>query len=154
MVVDTLVRHGLRDRIKVIASGKLVNPSEVAWALCMGADFVASARAFMFALGCVQALKCNKNTCPTGITTHNPDLQRGLDPANKAVRVHNLARNITYEVGVLAHSCGVRQPRELRRHHALLINELGLPQAIDQVFPVPDPADMPMINADPEETTS
>jgi len=137
VVVDTLIRHGLRERIKVIASGKLVNPSDVAWALCMGADFVVSARAFMFALGCVQALQCNKNTCPTGITTHNPDLQRGLDPTNKAVRVCSLAKNLTYEVGVLAHSCGVRQPRELQRHHALLINELGLPQSMDHVFPIP-----------------
>ncbi len=137
LVVDTLTAYGLRPRIRIIASGKLVNPSEVAWALCMGADFVVSARAFMFALGCIQALQCNKNTCPTGITTHNPDLQRGLDPANKATRVYNLARNISYEVGVLAHSCGVRQPRELQRHHALLINELGIPMPIDQVFPAP-----------------
>lgn len=137
LVVDTLIRYGLRERVKVIASGKLVNPSEAAWALCMGADFVVSARAFMFALGCIQALQCNKNTCPTGITTHNPDLQRGLDPTDKAIRVYNLARNLAYEVGVLAHSCGVRQPRELQRHHALLINELGLPQSMDQVFPVP-----------------
>jgi len=137
LVVDMLITHGLRERIKIIASGKLVNPSDVAWALCMGADFVVSARAFMFALGCIQALQCNKNTCPTGITTHNPDLQRGLDPLIKAVRVSSLAKNIAYEVGVLAHSCGVKHPRELQRHHALLINELGLPQPVDKVFPIP-----------------
>jgi glutamate synthase domain-containing protein 2 len=135
LVVDTLTSHGLRPRIRIIASGKLINPSEVAWALCMGADFVVSARAFMFALGCIQALQCNKNTCPTGVTTHDPNLQRGLDPENKAVRVCNLAKNITHEVGVLAHSCGVRHPRELRRHHALMINERGLPEPIDNIFP-------------------
>lgn len=78
LVVDKLVEYGLRDRIKVITSGKLVNPSDVAWALCVGADVVTSARGFMFALGCIQALQCNKNTCPTGITTHNPQLQHGL----------------------------------------------------------------------------
>jgi glutamate synthase domain-containing protein 2 len=137
LVVDALTMYGLRERIKVIASGKLINPADVAWALCMGADFVVSARAFMFALGCIQALQCNKNSCPTGITTHNPDLQRGLDPTNKAERVHNLAKNINYEVGVLAHSCGVAHPRELKRHHALLINEVGLPEPVDKVFPVP-----------------
>ena len=56
MLVDTLKKYGLRQRIKIIASGKLVTPTDVAWALCMGADFVVSARGFMFALGCIQAL--------------------------------------------------------------------------------------------------
>ncbi|MCB1684517.1 MAG: FMN-binding glutamate synthase family protein, partial [Pseudomonadales bacterium] len=63
IVVDILTRHGLRDRIKVIAAGKLITPAEVAWAYCAGADFVTSARGFMFALGCIQAMKCNRNTC-------------------------------------------------------------------------------------------
>ncbi|MEQ8954043.1 MAG: FMN-binding glutamate synthase family protein, partial [Gammaproteobacteria bacterium] len=71
LVVDLLNKYGLAQRIRVIASGKLVTPSDVAWALCVGADAVVSARGFMFSLGCIQALKCNKNTCPTGITTHN-----------------------------------------------------------------------------------
>ena len=73
----------------------------------MGSDFVVSARGFMFALGCIQALQCNKNTCPTGITTHDEKLQYGLDPTNKAERVANYAKNMSYEVGVIAHSCGV-----------------------------------------------
>ena len=68
---------GLKDRIKIIVAGKLVTPHMVAWALASGADFVNSARGFMFALGCIQALQCHKNTCPTGITTHNKKLQRG-----------------------------------------------------------------------------
>ncbi len=151
LVVDALTTYGLRQRIKIIASGKLINPSEVAWALCMGADFVVSARAFMFALGCIQALQCNKNTCPTGITTHNPDLQRGLDPMNKAQRVYNLAKNITYEVGVLAHACGVRHPRELQRKHALLINEIGIPEPVDKVFPIPQVKSEYLIATDKSE---
>ena len=80
LVVDILTEHGLRDRIKVIASGKLVTPSEVAWALAVGADFINSARGFMFSLGCIQSLKCNRNTCPTGITTTSKRLQKGLNP--------------------------------------------------------------------------
>ena len=60
MVIDKIIAHGLRERIKVIASGKLITPAEVAWALCLGADFCASARGFMFALGCIQALQCKK----------------------------------------------------------------------------------------------
>lgn len=71
LVVDTLDTYGLHERVKVIASGKLITPADVAWAICMGADFVVSARGFMFALGCIQSLQCANNTCPTGIATHN-----------------------------------------------------------------------------------
>jgi glutamate synthase domain-containing protein 2 len=92
-MVDLRCRGGLHERIRLIAAGKLVNPGfDVAWAICAGADFVTSARGFMFALGCIQALKCNRNTCPTGITTHDPRLQKGLVPAVKAERVAQLCR--------------------------------------------------------------
>src|SRR6056300_841561 len=94
VLVDKLVEYGLRERIKVIASGKLINPSAVAWAICMGADFVTSARGFMFSLGCIQAMRCNQNTCPTGVTTHKKELQRGLNPEEKSVRVANYANII------------------------------------------------------------
>ncbi|BDY06166.1 FMN-binding glutamate synthase family protein [Ferrimonas sp. YFM] len=132
-IVDTLEAHGLRDRVKVIASGKLVNPSDVAWALCVGADFVNSARGFMFSLGCIQALQCNKNSCPTGITTHDPKLQKGLVVEDKAKRVAHYARNLMHEVGVIAHSCGVREPRLLRRDHAQVINDHGLPVSLNDM---------------------
>ena len=61
IVVDKIIQNGLKDRIKVIASGKLITPADVAWAVCAGADFVTSARGFMFAIGCIKSLKCNKN---------------------------------------------------------------------------------------------
>lgn len=98
MVVDILSQYGLRERIKIIVSGKLITPSGVAWALCSGADFITSARGFMFSLGCIQALKCNKNTCPTGITTHNKNLQKGLDVEEKSVRVKNFVNKIHYGI--------------------------------------------------------
>ena len=113
MLVNKLYEYGLYDRVKVISSGKLVTPADVAWALCLGANFVTSARGFMFALGCIQALQCNKDTCPTGITTHNKRLQRGLNPHLKSIRVANYVKNIVHEVGMIAHSCGVNHPREL-----------------------------------------
>jgi len=84
LVVDLRDEFELHDRIPLIASGKLVNPGDIAWALAEGADFVVSARDFMFALGCIQALKYNKNTCPTGITTHDPCFQKGLVVDRKA----------------------------------------------------------------------
>ncbi len=135
LLIDKLNEHGLRDRVCVIASGKLVTPTDVAWALCMGADFIVSARGFMFALGCIQALQCNKNTCPTGITTHNKRLQRGLNPADKAARVAHYAKNIVYEVGIIAHSCGVREPRELRRFHARVVGSNGLSVPLNELHP-------------------
>lgn len=124
-VVDILIRFGLRDRIKVIASGKLINPVDVAWALAAGADFVNNARGFMFSLGCIQAMQCNKNTCPTGITTHNKRLQAGLDSALKSHRVAHYAKNMHKEVMTITHSCGVNDPRQLNRHHIRVITDSG-----------------------------
>ena len=135
LLVDKLEAHGLRDRVRVIASGKLVDPAQVAWALCMGADYVTTARGFMFALGCIQALQCNRNTCPTGITTHNPKLQKGLDPDIKAERVSHYVQHLVREVGLIAHACGLRSPRELRRHHARVVQPDGRSIALDKLYP-------------------
>jgi glutamate synthase domain-containing protein 2 len=88
----------------------------------------------MFALGCVQALQCNKNTCPTGITTHDEDLQKGLDPADKARRVACYAHNLMHEVEMIAHSCGVAEPRLLNRSHAQVINKNGMPEALSNRY--------------------
>lgn len=135
IVVDKLVEYGLRDRVKVIASGKLITPASVAWALCAGADFTVSARGFMFSLGCIQALQCNKNTCPTGITTHDPKLQQGLVAESKSVRVASYVNNMVKEVGIIAHSCGVNSPRELNRSHARIVVGDGVTKGMDEVFP-------------------
>jgi len=137
LAIDTIISAGLRDRIKVIASGKLINPAEVAWALCVGADFITSARGFMFSLGCIQALQCHENTCPTGITTHNKKLQRGLVAEQKSIRVASYIKNICYEVGVLAHSCGVRNPRELSRRHARIVQDNGKSILLEDLYPNP-----------------
>lgn len=139
LVVDKLTEYELRDRIKVIASGKLITPSRVAWALCMGADFVVNARGFMFALGCVQAMQCNKDTCPTGVTTHNPKLQHGLDPNDKTVRVASYVKNLVKEVGVIAHACGTTSPRELTRKHARMVTDRGDSIALSEIYPPPRP---------------
>jgi glutamate synthase domain-containing protein 2 len=135
MLVDLRDKAGLKERIRIVASGKAVTPGEVAWALCAGADFVISARGFMFALGCIQAMKCNKNTCPTGITTHDPRLQRGLDPTNKAVRVASFVEQMRKEVGIIAHSCGVENPRQLKRYHVRLVCADGRSRPLDELYP-------------------
>ena len=128
LVVDLLQGYALRERIRVVAAGKLITPNMVAWAIALGADFCVSARGYMFALGCIQAMQCDKNTCPTGITTHNPRLQRGLVPIEKAERVYQYHHHLVKEVEVIAHSCGVSEPRELRRHHARMVT--GGPRSV------------------------
>jgi len=137
LLVDTLIEQGLRERIKVICAGKCSTAYEVAWALAMGADFVNSARGFMFALGCIQAMRCNRNTCPTGITTHDPRLQRGLVVTDKAARVANYARNVMHEVGIIAHSCGAPDPRSLRREHCRVVMDDGLSHSLEDLHPYP-----------------
>ena len=137
LIVDLLKEYNLKDRIKIISSGKLITPEKVAWALSMGADFVTSARGFMFALGCIQALQCNKNTCPTGITTHDKKFQQGLDPKDKAERVASFAQKIEYGVGLIAHSCGVKQPRALDRHHVRIVQTGGKTKLMSDEFPTP-----------------
>lgn len=147
LVIDKLTEFGLRDRIKIAASGKLITPSELAWALCIGADFINSARGFMFALGCIQALKCNKNTCPTGITTHNKRLQRGLVPENKAERVRHYAQTMQHEVEIIAHSCGVTEPRKLRRYHCRTVTADGRSVPLSDIYPeVPAVGQQPISN--------
>ncbi|MGO1616853.1 MAG: glutamate synthase-related protein, partial [Oceanisphaera sp.] len=134
LLVNQLIRHELRDRVRVIASGKLINPTEVAAAICMGADFVTSARGFLFGLGCIQALQCNKNTCPTGITTHNPRLQQGLVPDVKATRIAHYHKNLVHEIESIAHSCGVAEPRLLNREHAAVVVDGGA-VALNLLYP-------------------
>ena len=91
----------------------------------------------MFALGCIQALQCNKNTCPTGITTHDKKLQRGLVYTAKAERVYRFQKSVEKELHTIAHSCGVARPRLLQRRHARIVQESGLSIPMDQLYPDP-----------------
>ncbi len=141
LVCDLRDRHGLKERIRLVASGKLINPSDVAWAICAGADFVTSARGFMFSLGCIQAMKCNRNTCPTGITTHDPRLQKGLVPEDKADKVARYAAGIIHEVETIAHSVGVTEPRQMGRQHVRLVQENGRSVPMNHIYPAIPPLD-------------
>jgi glutamate synthase domain-containing protein 2 len=89
----------------------------------------------MFALGCIQALKCNRNTCPTGITTHNPRLQAGLVVEEKDRRVAAYARAVIREVETIAHSVGVAEPRLMRRRHVRLVLEDGRSVPMNELYP-------------------
>ncbi|MGL6260332.1 FMN-binding glutamate synthase family protein [Vibrio sp. WXL103] len=134
LVASLREKFGLSERIKLIASGKLITPSKVAWALALGADFITSARGHMFALGCIQALQCNKDTCPTGITTHNPRLQEGLNVEDKKQRVANYNKYIHYGLGVIAHSCGVSDIRQITKEHVRIVKDNGLSVSLDEMY--------------------
>ena len=135
---------GLHDRVRIIASAKLMVPGDVAWALAAGADFVTSARGFMFALGCIQALKCNKNTCPTGITTHDKRFQKGLVVQDKYLRVARYAQEMIKEVETIAHSVGVSEPRQLRRRHVRIMQDNGQSEPLNRLFPSVEPSQQPV----------
>ena len=139
-VVDALIESGLRQRIRVIAAGKLITSARAAWALCVGADFVNTARGFMFSLGCIQALRCHQNSCPTGVTTHDKRLQRGLVVQEKRLRVAQYAIGMNREIDMIAHSCGCRQARELRREHVRVVQSAGQSVALNILYPYPEPA--------------
>ena len=136
-VVDALIEAGIKDRVKVIAAGQLVTSARAAWALACGADFVNTARGFMFALGCIQAMRCHTNTCPTGVTTHNPHLQRGLVVEEKFERVANYCLNMNKEIDMIAHSCGLRHAREFRREHVRIVQADGRSTALNMLYPYP-----------------
>lgn len=120
-LMSKLSYYGLSDEILVCVSGKLVTPALIAWALAEGAVVVNSARGPMFALGCIQALQCDKNTCPTGITTHDKKLVRGLNPEIKSVRVANYLTNTKKQVGYIAHATGAACARSMDRERVFRI---------------------------------
>lgn len=148
-VVDSLLQSDLKGRIRVIAAGKLVTSARAAWALCAGADFVNTARGFMFALGCIQALRCHTNTCPTGVTTHNRRLQRGLVVEEKYLRVAHYCQNMNREIDMIAHSCGCRHARELKREHVRIVQSANQSIALNMLYPYPAPGVRPAAKGAP-----
>ena len=153
-VVDSLLQSDLKGRVRVIAAGKLVTSAKAAWALCVGADFINTARGFMFALGCIQALRCHTNTCPTGVTTHNRRLQRGLVVEEKYQRVANYVKNMNKEIDMIAHSCGCRHSRELKREHVRIVLSANQSMALNMLYPYPSPGARPIVKAAPGQAVA
>jgi glutamate synthase domain-containing protein 2 len=116
---NALVGVGLRKQIRVIASGRVISGFDLAHKIAIGADLCNSARAMMFALGCIQAQKCNTNECPTGVATQDPALVRGLVVDDKAARVRNYQHNTVHALVELLAASGMASPAELRPWHIL-----------------------------------
>ena len=116
---NALVGVGLRKEVRIIASGRVISGFDLAHKIAIGADLCNSARAMMFALGCIQAQKCNTNDCPTGVATQDPTLVGGLVVADKAVRVRNYQHNTVHALVELLAASGMASPAELRPWHIL-----------------------------------
>jgi len=116
-VHNVLVGAGLRSQIKLGASGKIVSAFDIASVLAIGADWVNSARGFMFAIGCIQSQSCHTNKCPTGVATQDPLRQRALEVTDKAQRVANFHRNTLVALGEMLSAAGLSHPSELEPKH-------------------------------------
>lgn len=132
---NALVGVGLRDHIRLIASGRIISGFNMISKLALGADLCYSARGFMFALGCIQALRCNSNKCPVGVTTQNPKLVVGLVVADKVHRVANYHRATLRSFLELLSAAGLRHPSELKPAHISRQVSSTEVQTYDQVFP-------------------
>ncbi|RLE24994.1 MAG: FMN-binding glutamate synthase family protein [Actinobacteria bacterium] len=119
LVQNSLVGAGLRDRIKIGASGKLVSASAMAKAMALGADWCNSARGFMFAVGCIQSQRCHTNRCPVGVTTQDNRLQRAIDVPDKAQRVHQFHKNTVHALAEMVAAMGLDHPSQLTPHHVV-----------------------------------
>lgn len=112
-VHNALLGAGLRDDIKIIASGKVVNGFDILRAFALGADACNSARGMMLALGCIQALRCNSNVCPTGVATQDKSLYKGIDVPDKTERVARFHRATIQSFLELAAAAGIEDPRKI-----------------------------------------
>ena len=139
LVHNTLVGAGLRDEIRVGASGKIVSAFDMARALALGADWCNSARGFMFALGCIQAQTCHTGNCPTGVTTQDPKRQMALVVPSKAERVQHFHANTLEALQELMEASGLQTPHDFTPRHIMRrVSEsqtLHLSELVDTLAP-------------------
>lgn len=136
-VVHALLGVNLKDKIKIICSGKIATGFDLVVRMAMGADLCNSARAMMMALGCVQSLQCNQNTCPTGITTQDKGLMRGLVVEDKKQRVANYHQNTIRHFTEIMASMGTKNPDELTPSNIMRRIDSHTVKSLEEVYPTP-----------------
>ena len=125
LVHNSLVGAGLRDRIRIGASGKVISAFDIARCLALGADWCNSARGFMFALGCIQSRSCHTDHCPTGVATQDPVRQRAVVVTDKAERVYYFHANTLHALADLVGAAGLQKPGDITPKHLMLRNADG-----------------------------
>ena len=136
MVDWALREHGVRDKIHLFASGQIATPIDVAVAMALGADGVNIARGFMLALGCIQALDCHSNRCPTGIATQDKKLQKALDVEGAAKRVATYVKTLEKEVYLLCNSCGYTSPDRFTADDVMVVTSPGHLDYLSELYMV------------------
>jgi glutamate synthase domain-containing protein 2 len=134
-VHNVLVGAGIREHIKIGASGKMVTASAMATSMALGADWCNSARAFMFAVGCIQAQRCNTNRCPVGVTTQDKKLQRGLVVPDKADRVHGYHQNTVHALAEFLAAMGLDHSSDLAPHHVMRRVNATHVASLEEIYP-------------------
>jgi glutamate synthase domain-containing protein 2 len=134
LVHQTLKAYGVRDRVKLIASGKLITPDRIAVVLGMGADLVNIARAFMMTVGCIMAQRCHTNTCPVGVATTDPKLQKALDIEEKSYRVLNYLVTLREGLFTAGAAAGVASPVELSEAHIAYIDDKSQHFTLNEIY--------------------
>lgn len=135
LVHNTLVGIGLREQVKLGASGKIISAFDMARIMALGADWCNSARAFMFAIGCIQAQVCHTGNCPTGVTTQDPKRQEALVVGDKSVRVAKFHQNTLKALAELLAAAGLTHPEDLRPHHIVRRIGNGEVRVLSALFP-------------------
>lgn len=138
-VIDCLTGFDLKKDIRVIASGRVFSGFHIVRLMALGADLCNSARAMMMALGCIQSLECNKNTCPTGIATQDPAFYKGLNIEDKRKRVANLHKELVGSVVELIAAAGLKHVQELERCHIQRRVNAEQVRCYDEIYPLLEP---------------
>ncbi len=133
MVDELLKKYGIRDHIKINATGKIFSGFDVIRALALGADLCGSARAMMLSVGCIHAQQCNTNSCPTGVATQNPHLMKGLDVKDKSERVFNYHKNTIHAFLELMSATGAKHPNDIKRSSVMRMAEDGDIHTMDEI---------------------
>ncbi len=129
-----LTEEGVRGRMKIIAAGKLINSSKQFIALALGADAIYSARGFMLSLGCIQAMLCGNNTCPVGITTHDPSLQKGLIVEEKAKRIANYVKGLEHDFYEMLAASGIKDAKDINMDQLYIPDDTALADQINALL--------------------
>lgn len=133
--VDTLRAFDLKKDIKIIAAGRITSAFDIVRVLALGADAAYSARAMMMAVGCIQALECHTNKCPTGVATQDKKLAAGLHIPDKSDRVYHFHKNTVKNFVHMTAAAGIEHPRAFERKHIFRRTSTGEVKRYDQIFP-------------------
>jgi len=148
-VHNALVGLNLRQHVKLGASGKIITGFDMVRAMALGADWCNSARGFMFALGCIQSLRCHTDLCPVGVATQDPIRQRALVVSEKASRVESFHRETIRALAEVLAAAGLDHPADLRPRHVLKRSAFGQVETLEKIYRLLKPGELLSGTEDP-----